>query len=246
MKNRLHYLVFSLSVIFFASGTDAQVINAFPYEQDFESFTNCGTGCGASCILSQNWTNDLGDDLDWLTDVGGTSSSTTGPLVDHTLGNSAGKYLYVETSCSGTGYPNRTANLWSPQINLVGTNDVQFQFWYHMYGSTMGVLHIDASNDFGASWTNDIVPAWTDNLNEWQQSPPISLAAWVGDTVIVRLRFISGTNFYSDIAIDDVNIFDLLAEDAGVSAFLNPSLPTCNFNDSVEELRYGYIDFREH
>ncbi len=240
MKNRLHYLVFSLSVIFFASGTDAQVINAFPYEQDFESFTNCGTGCGASCILSQNWTNDLGDDLDWLTDVGGTSSSTTGPLVDHTLGNSAGKYLYVETSCSGTGYPNRTANLWSPQINLVGTNDVQFQFWYHMYGSTMGVLHIDASNDFGASWTNDIVPAWTDNLNEWQQSPPISLAAWVGDTVIVRLRFISGTNFYSDIAIDDVNIFDLLAEDAGVSAFLNPSLPTCNFNDSVEVLLTNY------
>ena len=40
MKNQLHYLVFSLSVIFFASGTDAQVINAFPYEQDFESFTN--------------------------------------------------------------------------------------------------------------------------------------------------------------------------------------------------------------
>ncbi|MDB2657168.1 PKD domain-containing protein [Crocinitomicaceae bacterium] len=234
MKNQLHYLVFSLSVIFFASGTNAQVINAFPYEQDFESFTNCGTGCGASCILSQNWTNNLGDDLDWLTDVGGTSSSTTGPTVDHTLGNSAGKYLYVETSCSGTGYPTKTANLLSPTIDLTGTNDVQFEFWYHMYGTTMGTLHIDLSTDGGVTWTNDIVPAWTDNLDIWQQSPSISLGAWSGSVVTIRLRFVTGTNFYSDVAVDDFHIYDLLAEDAGISAMINPQLPTCAFNDSVE------------
>lgn len=233
MKNQLRFLALSLSMMF-CVGANAQVISAFPYTQDFEGFTTCATGCGASCILSQNWTNDTGDNIDWLTDIGGTSSSSTGPSVDHTLGNSTGKYLYVETSCSGTGYPNRTANLWSPQIDLVGTNDVQFEFWYHMYGSTMGMLHIDLSNDFGATWTNDIIPAWTDNQNIWQQSPSISLGAWSGDTVIVRLRFISGTNYYSDVAIDDVNIYDLLAEDAGVTAFLNPSLPTCTFNDSVE------------
>ncbi|MCR9173796.1 MAG: PKD domain-containing protein [bacterium] len=234
MKNRLHLLVLSLSTLFYASSVNAQIIDTYPYTQDFENFVTCGTGCGASCALSEGWVNDLGDDLDWLTDIGGTSSSSTGPSTDHTLGNSSGTYLYVETSCSGTGYPNYTANMWSPQIDLVGTNDVQFEFWYHMYGSTMGTLHIDLSNDFGVSWTNDIVPPWTDNLNEWQESPSISLGAWSGDTVIVRLRFISGTNFYSDVAVDDFNIYDLLAEDAGISAMINPQIPTCSFNDSVE------------
>jgi len=240
MKNRLRFIVLSLSTMFLVNGANAQVISAYPYTQDFESFATCGTGCGASCTLSQNWTNDTGDDLDWLTDVGGTSSSTTGPSVDHTLGNSAGTYLYVETSCSGTGFPNYTANLWSPQLDLVGTNDLQFQFWYHMYGSTMGTLHIDLSNDFGASWTNDIVPAWTDNLDEWQESPSISLGAWAGDTVIVRLRFISGSNFYSDVAVDDFHVYDLLQYDAGISGFINPAIPTCTFNDSVEVTLTNY------
>ncbi len=233
MKNQLRFLVLCLSMAFFVSGVNAQ-ITAFPYTQDFEGFTTCGTGCGASCALSENWVNAGGDDLDWLTDVGGTSSSTTGPSVDHTLGNSAGKYLYVETSCSGTGYPTKTANLLSPTIDLTGTNDVQFEFWYHMYGSTMGTLHIDLSTDGGVTWTNDIVPAWTDNQNIWQQSPSISLGAWSGSVVTIRLRFITGTNYYSDVAIDDVNIYDLLPEDAGVTAMINPSLPTCTFNDSVE------------
>ena len=234
MKNQLRFLVLSLAMACFVGGANAQVISAFPYTQDFEAFNTCATGCGASCVLSEFWTNDTGDNLDWLTDIGGTSSSSTGPSVDHTLGTGSGKYLYVETSCNGTGYPNRTANLWSPPIDLVGTNNVQFEFWYHMYGSTMGNLHIDVSTDGGSSWTLDIVPSWTDNQNLWQQSPSIGLGAWAGDTVIVRLRYISGTSFYGDVAIDDVNIYDLLAEDAGVNAFINPSIPTCAFNDSVE------------
>lgn len=239
MKNQLRFLVLGLTLLLFAGGVNAQ-INSFPYTQDFEAFTTCGTGCGATCTLSENWYNDTGDNLDWITDIGGTSSSNTGPSADHTFGTAAGKYLYVETSCSGTGFPTKIANLWSPQIDLTGTNDVQFEFWYHMYGSTMGTLHIDISTDLGVSWTNDIVPAWTDNQNLWQQSPSISLAAWAGQTVIVRLRFISGTDFYSDIAIDDINIYDLLAEDAGITAFVNPAIPTCNFNDSVEVVLFNY------
>lgn len=240
MKNRLRLTALSFFLLFFVSGAYSQVINTFPYTQDFEGFTNCATGCGASCTLSENWVNAAGDNLDWITDVGGTSSTATGPSVDHTLGNSAGRYLYVETSCSGTGYPNYTANLLSPQIDLVGANNMQFEFWYHMYGQTMGNLHIDVSNDFGATWSLDVVPSWTDNQDLWQQSPSISLGAWNGDTVIVRLRFISGTNFYSDAAIDDVNIYDLLAEDAGISALINPALPTCAFNDSVEVALTNY------
>ncbi len=233
MKKVLRLLTFGSFAMFTANMSSAQTITSFPYSQDFEAFATCATGCGASCVLSEGWTNDLGDDLDWITDENGTSSSSTGPSQDFNPGTSTGNYLYVETSCSGTGYPNFTANLWSPPIDLTGTNDVQFEFMYHMYGQSMGVLHIDVSTDNGVTWINDIIPAWTDNLNAWQPAN-FSLGAWAGQTVIVRFRFISGTNFYSDVAIDDVQIYDLLAEDAGITAFTNPVIPTCAFNDSVE------------
>lgn len=232
MKKQLRKVVLSLFATLLLAGANAQ-ITVFPYTEDFESFATCGTGCGASCTLTNNWVNDTGDNLDWLTDAGGTSSSNTGPSADHTTGTTTGNYLYVETSCSGTGFPNYQANLLSPSIDLTGTNDVQFEFWYHMYGQSMGTLHIDVSSDGGTSWTNDVVPAWTDDIDLWQQSPSISLGAWVGSTVIVRLRFISGTNFYSDVAVDDFTIYDLLAEDAGITQFIQPQLPTCSFNDSV-------------
>jgi hypothetical protein len=235
MKRLLLLLV--TSVGFVSSGV-AQ-INTYPYTEDFEGYATCGTGCGAVCALPggpNDWTNDIADNLDFSTNVGGTSSSGTGPTAnggaDHNPGISGGKYLYVETSCSGTGYPNMTANLLSPQLDLVGSNDMQFNFWYHMYGTTQGLMHVDVSNDFGATWTNDVIPAWTDDQDLWQEQQ-ISLAAWSTDIVIVRIRYVSGTSFGGDAAIDDIRVFDLLQDDAGVTAFINPSIPTCVFNDSV-------------
>ncbi|MFT6500719.1 MAG: hypothetical protein ACJASQ_000828 [Crocinitomicaceae bacterium] len=247
MKKQLQILTLAFLAIFGSNSINAQTITTFPYAEDFESFTTCGTGCGQACPLvggTNAWTNDLGDNLDWLVDVGGTSSSNTGPTAnggaDHNPGTSSGNYLYIESSCSGTGYPNMTANIWSPAIDLTGTNDVQFEFWYHMYGTSMGSMHVDISSDAGVTWTNDIIPSWTDDIDLWQLQS-VSLGAYVGQTVIVRIRHITGTSFGSDAAIDDVNIYDLLQEDAGISAFVNPSFPTCVFNDSVsvELTNYG-------
>jgi PKD repeat protein len=212
--------------------SSAQVIGAFPYVQDFEAFANCGGSCTSVCALQDFWTNAATATRDYSVDVNGTSSGATGPSVDHTLGTSVGKYLYAETSspCSPTG-----TNSWhlnSPQIDLVGANDMQFTFWYHMYGATQGFASVDISNDFGATWVMDIVPTWTDNIDLWQEQS-VGLAAYSGDTVILRIRYTSGSSFTGDFAIDDVNFFDLLQDDAGVTAFINPALPTCAFNDSV-------------
>lgn len=210
---------------------DAQTITSFPHTEDFESFATCGTGCGASCTLSSGWVNDLGDQLDWLTDVGGTSSSNTGPSQDLNPGTIAGKYLYVETSCSGTGYPNRSANLWTPEIDLVGTNNIQFSFGYHMYGQTQGNLDIDVSTDGGLTWNT----VWTlsgDQGDQWNRDT-LSLAAYTGNTVRLRFAFVSGSNFYSDVAIDDILIYDLLAIDAGVLAIDSPSIPACSIGNDV-------------
>ena len=213
----------------------SQIVQTFPYEEDFEGLSSCPTGCGAACDLSSGsfYSNDLSDDLDWITDQNGTGSSATGPSFDHTLGSTGnGNYLYVESSCSGSGYPNYTANLLSPQIDLTGANQMQFEFWWHMFGSSMGVMHLDVSNDLGSTWNNDVIPAWTDNQDLWQQTT-VSLGAYTNDTIIVRIRFVTGTSFYSDAAIDDIKIYDLLPVDAGVSYIDSPAVQTCNLSSDI-------------
>jgi len=221
-------------VIVASVGVNAQVINSYPYSEDFESFSTCGTGCGAVCVLTgaTAWTNDTGDNIDWLIDVGGTSSSSTGPAVDHNPGTSSGNYLYVETSCSGTGYPSAQANLLSPQLDLAGANQMQFEFWWHAFGATMGMASVDVSNDFGATWNMDVIPTWTDNQDLWQMST-VDLGPWSNDTVIVRIRYVSGSSFTGDIAVDDIRVYDLLPDDAGVAMIDSPSVPSCALGNDV-------------
>ena len=241
MKRTVQKLILGLSaVLLTAELSNSQTITTFPYSQNFESFASCPTGPGSACTLSSFWVNDGGDDIDWTTDIGGTGTPNTGPSVDHNPGTATGKYLYVEASSNGIGFPNMTANLLTPQIDLTGANSMQFEFWYHMLGQSMGTMHVDISTDNGVTWTNDITPFWTDNQDLWQQKT-VDLGAYTNQTVTIRIRHITGTSFYSDAAIDDVLIYDLLPNDAGIASFVNPLFPTCVFNDSVEvELRnYG-------
>jgi len=229
MKKNLLY--FTLVLISFSIRDYSQAqITTFPYVQDFESFAQCGGSCTSTCSLQDNWINASTATRDFGSDSGGTSSSQTGPSVDHTLQNSSGTYLYAEASSPC--YPTSSWHLESPTIDLTGTNDVQFTFWYHMLGQSMGTAHIDVSNDGGATWTLDVIPAWTDDIDLWQQQT-VSLGAFTG-IVTVRIRYEDPSSFYGDMAIDDVLIYDLLQNDAGVSSFITPNVPTCSFNDSVE------------
>lgn len=206
-------------------------ITTFPYTQDFEAFATCSGTCAAVCPLQDNWVNAATANRDLIVDVNGTSSTLTGPTFDYSPGTAAGKYLYAEASspCFGVG---QSWHLVSPTIDLTGSNNVQFTFWYHMYGASMGSCHVDVSNDAGLTWTLDVVPGWTDDQDIWQQRV-VSLGAWVGNIVNVRIRYEDPTDFYGDFAVDAVHIYDLLQNDAGIESFANPVIPTCVFNDSV-------------
>jgi len=195
-----------LAVIFFTSTAYSQSsINTFPYVQNFETFPQCATTCGTACTLAANWTNEpVADDIDWTADVGGTGSFNTGPAVDHTTGTATGTYLYTEAS----GCALDEAHLISPEFDFTGINTPRFEFWYHMFGATMGTLHVDVSTNNGSSWNLDVIPAFTDNQNIWQEQD-ISLANYANNnSVIVRLRAITGTSFTSDITIDDIRVFE--------------------------------------
>ena len=170
-----------------------------PYLEDFE-----GATVGTPGVLPVQWTNEGGDDFDWYVNSGGTVSSGTGPLVDHTTGTAAGKYMYTEASSPN--YPNKTAYLTTPFMDLSGVIQPGISFWYHMYGATMGELHVDVY--YNGAWTMDVMPPLIGQQQANQTDPYlqalVDLSAYTSSPVQVRFRGITGSSYTGDIAIDDV------------------------------------------
>lgn len=164
-------------------------INGFtlPYIQDFENSGN----------LPYAWINANYDDIDWIVNSGGTPSSGTGPSGDHTTGS--GYYMYIEAS--NPNYPDKEACLETPLFDLAGMNTAEMKFWYHMYGSGMGSLHVDIYS--GGTWFNDVMPAISGNQNNVWHEMTIDLASYIGQGIKIRFRGITGSSYTSDIAIDD-------------------------------------------
>jgi PKD repeat protein len=185
---------------------------SIPVIEDFQSFTNCSvtTNCGATiCNLSNGWINAANgteDDIDWRTHNGATASAGTGPTVDHTLGTVAGKYIYLEAS---NACDNKVAILTSPCIDLTGAVNPQLTFWYHMWGTMMGSLSVDIMAN--GVWNNNVIPVISGNQgNQWHFGS-VNLTPYIGQSIVVRFRGITGTGFESDIALDDINIIEASA-----------------------------------
>lgn len=213
-----------------------------PYAEDFETEPTCGTGCGTACVLTTSaWTNSITDDLDWTVDVGGTTSGSTGPGVDHAPGNATGNYLYIESSapCNNAA---QEAHLVSPPLELAGLTAPQVSFWYHMFGATQGTLHVDVLDATQALLLADIIPSVTDNQDLWQQSANIDLTAYVGQTVHIRIRGIVGTSFTSDMAVDDFSFVDANVPDVGVASIDAPLLNACGLG-AAEQIMVTVSNF---
>ena len=174
--------------------------------QDFESFSLCGTlnDCGLTiCNLSGGWRNESSssfDDNDWRTDRDGTPSAGTGPNVDHTLGSSAGKYLFTEAS---GGCTEREALLITPCIDLSGMGAPFLSFWYHMDGAAMGDLYVDVFN--GVEYDEEVWSISGNQGGSWQQAS-VDLSSYAGSLINIRFRGITGWDYESDMALDDIGI----------------------------------------
>nr|MBC8344519.1 hypothetical protein [Bacteroidota bacterium] len=188
-------------------------ITSFPYLQYFDSipaYTGTPT-CNTTHILPaiSGWTNETGDQTDWCPYTGSTPNTNTGPSSDHTSGT--GNYLYVEASSCY----NSTALLTSACVDITSLNAPSLEFYYHMfdnYQQYMGALHVDVW--YGNHWVNSIWSKQGDQGNQWHKAV-VDLMPYKSVTKI-RFRAITGTSVYSDIAIDDVKIWQPPANDAGV------------------------------
>lgn len=196
-----------------------------PFTEDFESSSLCSdaSNCEAAvCTIANGWINAVNfdsDDIDFRVQDGPTPSAGTGPDVDHTLGTATGKYAYLEASVCF----NREAQLLSPCFDLAATVNPELRFWYHMLGTNMGELHVDILS--GGVWTSDVIPAISGNQgNSWQQAT-VNLTNWAGEIITVRFRAVTGPDFQSDIAIDDISILEPNA--APAVAFLASETEIC-------------------
>jgi len=163
----------------------------FPYFVDFE---NTGS-------IPSEWTNAGDDDFDWTLLTGATGSTGTGPSGDHTTGS--GYYIYTESSSPN--YPTMRADLLTPYFDLDAISAPYTSFWYHMYGDTMGELHIDLFD--GSVWQEDIIPAINGDQGDQWFEKLIDLSTFTG-SVQIRFRGITSSSFTSDMAIDDFWIGD--------------------------------------
>lgn len=193
-----------------------------PFLQTFEGFFMCSSTNGCEndhCNLYDGWLNaqnERFDHTDWITSRSSTPSFNTGPSADKTLGNSNGKYLYVEASyCFES-----TAHLISPCIDLTNTTIPVLSFWYHMNGTGMGSLSLDILSD-GIWYENQMTVIQGNQGSQWQNRI-VPLSAFIGKVVNLRFRALTGSNYLSDIALDDISVVETVGlEDPAVQASFN-------------------------
>ncbi|MCD4651713.1 MAG: carboxypeptidase regulatory-like domain-containing protein [Candidatus Cloacimonetes bacterium] len=190
-------------------------IVAYPYVQDFEF--------GGQ--LDPCWAQGTGDQRNWTIHTGSTSSTNTGPSGDHTTGT--GYYAYLETS---SGVAGDQAHLLSPIFDLSALSAPTLEFYYHMYGATMGTLAVDVYNIGTSIWTDNVWTLSGDQGNQWSLAS-VGVAAY-GNSIQLRFRAVRGASFTGDASIDDIYLYDNTAP-PGCSAATYPA------DNGVDITEYG-------
>ncbi|XP_069140761.1 uncharacterized protein [Argopecten irradians] len=162
--------------------------------------TFCGFETKEVCgFIQENET----DDFDWVRARVQTPSSNTGPTGDHTCGvKTGGHFMYIEASGRR---PGQTASLKSVKYRALSMQCVEF--YYHMYGRTMGTLNVYTKTDS----EEDVQSVWRTNGNQgdvWllaRLSIPEQIAR-IGYQIIFEA--IIGRGYQGDMAVDDIKVTD--------------------------------------
>jgi hypothetical protein len=173
-----------------------------------------------------DWINLTDDELTWETNSGPTGSTLTGPDDDASGG---GSYIYMETSSPAV-FGDR-ARLRSQCISLTSGTDPEFVMAYHMYGDAIGELNVDIVNsDSSTNVINLVGQQQFDNPDPWLYDT-VDLTPWLGGTFEILIEGsmgFTGTSFYADISLDELQILNPLPDDIGVSEVTSPIPVGCD------------------
>ncbi|XP_065183994.1 MAM and LDL-receptor class A domain-containing protein 1-like [Sycon ciliatum] len=173
---------------------------------DFRFYKDCCSACNGPQTFESGlsgWTQDTSDDFDWTLDRAGTSSSSTGPNVDHTFGTSLGQYLYIETSFPRVN--GDEAVITSPLFSAPRSDLCSMTFWYHMFGTTINELSV------GITYRGTTTVLWTKKGNQgnrWISASVKLPSSTYSGPFQISFRGLAGTSFTGDIGIDDVSFSD--------------------------------------
>ncbi|PLW93809.1 MAG: hypothetical protein C0592_04955 [Marinilabiliales bacterium] len=206
-------------------------ITSYPFIENMETFT-----VGSPGTTQNGWYTTPTTGYRWQVNSGGTSSSSTGPLVDHTLGTSSGIYMYTEAS---SGIQGDTANLYSPCLDLTSLNNPVLSFWYHMYGSTIDSLQVNIW--YGNDWVNmhTFIGQQTATQADPYQNLMIDLGPYKSITQL-RFRAYRGSSYYGDISLDDIMVFDLQPEDVAMIDMTEPVTPA---SAGLQDVKVRILNF---
>jgi hypothetical protein len=214
----------------------------------FESFINVGPK--DTIPVNENFdsleignTNDWestdvnGNGFNWLVNSGETPSSNTGPIADNTTGTNDGVYFYAEATGSN---PGDEAYLLSPCFELNASNPI-LEFAYHMNGLNTGQLRLDIQTSSGIDL--DVMPV-IDGEQQSEQDDlflirQVSLSAYSGQIIQLRFRAVRGFNWDSDIAIDDIIIYQGTLSNTNLSSIDFKIYPNPNSSNILNIDAYG-------
>jgi hypothetical protein len=207
-----------------------QVVNTLQTPAYFQNFDNFSVGQ----ITSGSWVQDTGDQFNWSFKNGTTPTANTGPPGDHTSGT--GMYAYIERDGPAVG---AIANLVTPCIDLRTLLAPKLEFWYHMFGTTMGTLNVQVFDS-----TNSWVTVWTLSGNQGNQwiKALVNLNQFAGQIVLIRFQAINANCCTGDMAIDDVLVFEPQPDDLGIIGVSSPLNGSCGYSTapvSIQIVNFG-------
>lgn len=193
MRSTKHF--FALLVLLSVVITSQAQVTTFPYQEGFE--TDFG-----------DWQQYTADNFDWSRNSGGTPTMLTGPGAAY----EGDWYAYAEAD----NHNNQNAGLYAIyDFNSAGLSDINFIFSYHMFCLTipfifpdqMGTLNVYISTDAGSNW----ISLWNNSGNQgnnWHRVK-LDLSAYTSfDNVYIRFQAQIGNGNRSDIAIDDIQVYE--------------------------------------
>ncbi|RLD49285.1 MAG: hypothetical protein DRI94_11395, partial [Bacteroidetes bacterium] len=175
-------------------------ITNLSYIEDFDANAD-----GTTDNFANYWNADPYTGYGWKIETTTTTSSSTGPSGPS---SGTGAYIYLETSSGASG---DIAALTGPCLDFSGiTNQIVFSYKYHMYGATMGNLYTDVM--IGGTWQ------CIDTIQGQQQTADTD--PWLTNVLLItnnvekiRFRGERGSSYTGDMAIDDILIKQVLAND---------------------------------